>query len=100
MTDNHPLPDFTITSKTPSGKFICHPHTQPNITYHVSISAYMALYVFSNYFYLETKVSIIQHFRNISFPLGFVPVFIGCPSIIEHRLFPPFVQLRRRNEKL
>jgi hypothetical protein len=29
-----------------------------------------------------------------------VPVFIGCPSIIEHRLFPPFVQLRRRNEKL
>lgn len=37
------------------------------------------LNIFPNNFYLEAKVTIRQHFGNISFSLGFMPVFIDVP---------------------
>lgn len=48
-----------------------------------TICQYFSLYVLnvcSNPFYLRAKLT-IRHFRNVSFPLGFMPVFIDVPPL-------------------
>lgn len=67
---------YTITSKLlQAGPYIIYELSQISHT----ICQYFCLdvlNVFSNNFYLEAKVTLRQHFENISFPLGSMPVFI------------------------
>lgn len=76
---------YTITCKAPSGRLICHPQTQPNITYHMSIFLLICPKYISKQFLFGSWSDYQTTFRKYLLSSGLYACVYRCSFIIEHR---------------